>query len=325
MAEESNPDQRAPYYEEMLQTGGSPELQQDPWMGEKEALLTRAYETEFTQGEASLGSDGAVAITHFRNAMTLRPSEADPYRHLSSLYYRDDQIPEAVKLLVRARDLIPSFPADLQERLAFLYLESGEVERAIEQYQELVEMAPDQVEVRHALVNAYILNENHTNAVDELRTLLEQEPTELLYRQSLATELFFHLQDHWRETPPAARSEQEIRNDLAWVDEAIEQLEAFDNEPAGVDQSYSLAQFYKQSGLYLLQEAETLPERHATELISRGEYLLKESVPHWRHLTEQTPGNREIWLHLQEIYRELGLEEQVQQIESELESQAAES
>src|SRR5699024_7730393 len=43
----------------------------------------------------------------------------------------------------------------------------------------------------HGLSNAYITAGEHQKAIELLRTLVESKPENLIYRQSLATELFF--------------------------------------------------------------------------------------------------------------------------------------
>src|SRR5690625_7422288 len=90
---------------------------------------------------------------------------------------------------------------------SFLYLEEGQIELAAETYQTLLEEYPDDRELKHGLVNAYILGENHDGAIELLRELLEDEPDNTLYHQTLGAELFFNISD----TIQSIRS-QELRD-----------------------------------------------------------------------------------------------------------------
>lgn len=321
LADESEPDRRSVYYEEMVQTVSSPDLQQGEESDRAKNLILAAYEREFQAGESGLDRSESSSHHHFRNASILLPEESNPYRHLSSFYYRQDRLADAIDVLEVAESRIDPFPPDMSERIAYLHMEAGELQKAIERYHSLVEANPDRVEVHHALVNAYILSEQHNEAVRKLRGLLESDPDNLQYRQSLAVELFFQLQDHWKLFPPAEQTESDIRSDLEWVDEAIEQLARTDDAPsANTEERYVMAQFYRNSGLYLLEQSAGLPEREAAELTTRGEYLLKEAIPRWEAMTDQNPENRELWLDLQEMYRQLGLDEQARQIDEQMNS-----
>ncbi|MEX0593457.1 MAG: tetratricopeptide repeat protein [Balneolaceae bacterium] len=321
LADESSPDGRSVYYEEMVQTAATPDLRQSELADQADDRLRSTYEDEFQSGESGLGVAESSSLHHFRNASILQPEESDPYRHLSSILYRQDRIPDAISILESAKRRIDPYPPDMSERIAYLYLESGQLDEAVTRYQSLVDEDSGRIDVRHALVNAFILNEQHSDAVQELRELLETHPENNWYRQSLAVELFFLLQDHWGSTPPTERNENEIRTDLKWVDEAIEQLaDPDESPPADTESAYVLAQFYRNSGLYLLEQAEGLPNRIATELVSRGEYLLKEAIPRWKEMADQNPENRELWSHLQVMYLKLGLDEQARQIDEQLNS-----
>lgn len=321
IAGDSEPDRRSVYYEEMLQTAASPHLQAGEENDLAGDLILEAYEREFQAGESGLDQTESSSDHHFRNASLLIPEESDPYRHLSSFFYRQDRIADAIAVLEASEEQIDPYPPDMSERIAYLHMESGHLQQAVERYQVLVQENPDRIEVRHALVNAYILNEQHHDAVLELRNLLELDPGNMQYRQSLAVELFFQLQDHWKVVPPAQQTEDDLQSDLALVDEAIELLDQAEDLPTvDTEELYVKAQFYRNSGLYLLEQSEGLQEQESSELITRGEYLIKEAIPHWEAMTEQNPENRDLWLDLQEMYRQLGLDEQARQIDEQLNS-----
>ncbi|MGM0506759.1 MAG: tetratricopeptide repeat protein [Bacteroidota bacterium] len=321
IATERSPEDRTVYYEEMVQTAATSELQEDELANRTDELIRNAYEREFQAGESDLGNPQSSSLHHFENASVLQPEEGDPYRHISSIHYRQDRIPEAISTLETAMQQVIPYPPDMNERIAYLYLESGYLDEAITRYQSLVEEVPERIEIRHALINALILNEQHMDAVRELRELKEENPDNHQYRESLAIELFFHLQDHWETYPPSERDENEIQSDLEWVDEAMEELDQSDNpSPADTESAYVMAQFYRNSGLYLMEQADGLSSRIASELVSRGESLLKEAIPRWEAMADQNPENREIWVDLQEIYQKLGLDDQARQIDEQLNS-----
>lgn len=75
--------------------------------------------------------------------------------------------------------------------LARLLRDTGEVERAIEQYRALIAARPDDLDLRHELARLYMWRERHAEAISELRRLVAAAPEVGPYRLDLARALYW--------------------------------------------------------------------------------------------------------------------------------------
>lgn len=147
------------------------------------------------------------AIDHYKKAYQLDPNAAVIGEQLAEIYARSQRIRDAV---LEAQEILKRDPDNLAARrlLARIYVRTlgdlnpsvaqrDTVTRAIEQYREILRIAPDDAEAGLWLARLYRLQNEHAKAEEVLRGILKHDPeneatleqlTQLLLDQSRAPE-----------------------------------------------------------------------------------------------------------------------------------------
>lgn len=322
---QDHPEERVPYYREMRSTLDI--LSGDVQEEQAEEIARRAREHELDEAlrlmETRENPDsGAPAriVAHLENAILIDPMHADTYSIKSDVHYNSGELAMALETLRRAERYIERLPFAIREKIAFLLLEEGDIPQAIELYEELLEEQPGNNAIRHGLVNAYILGEEHEQSVALLRELLREESENYSYHQSLATELFFLIRERIdllvEGSLPAGADEERIEELLGWMEEAETRYESVrELHPDPDEIIYITAAFYKNAASQLIRlsgyqtDNESAFEEKALELLTR-------SVPIWQEVTERYPENPEVWRSIYRIYSQLGMEQEAEQARS---------
>lgn len=137
-------------------------LQQEDYKGAKEAAETalrsgpRDAATVQVLAMATLGlQDSSGAERLFHEAIQLDPKLADAQFQLGLLYVnRGENLPEAIRLLEKARALQPS-TAGIYTALGAAQLKSGNAAGAVQSFEKAVTLAPDSAESFYQLAAAY--------------------------------------------------------------------------------------------------------------------------------------------------------------------------
>ncbi len=291
-------------------------------------LIHRAWSREVEAAERfleSLEEDESVqnyepVIAHFDNAIIIRPNHADAYREKAAVHIRQGNHGASVSTLHRAEENLRPFPQDLKEKLAYLFLEEGKMDDAVELYRQLYHSDPDNTEFKHALVNVYILSEQHMESVGLLRDLVEMAPENLDYHQSLATELYYHIGQSLDSIRDSTLDEGEIDHALEELLEDLEEAEShfryvLDNHPNPEEVTFIAAAFYKNTAGRLASFARDVGGELAETLNRTAIDLLEQSVPIWEKVFERNPENPEVRNSLYQIYSALGMEEEAEEIQ----------
>lgn len=284
-------------------------------------LISKAWSYE--QGEAvkllqreesEIQESNTERITsHFNNAITVNPDSLVTYNLLANTYYRTGNFNRAIQTLEEALGYDHSDRHDIREKLAYLYLESGNIENAIEHYRALSEDSPENSLLRHGLANAYMLNEQHEEAIRLLRDLIKDYPNRIEYKESLAGELYFTFREDLKQL---IRNTEEVSS--AEVNEFFEILNEIDSifhdldetVPLSDDIAYRKAAYLNNTSRLLKQLATYTNENTTALLEKRREAYLNRAMDLWERLSENNPDNINYVRNLYEIYVNLGMNEE---------------
>jgi len=321
----NEPGERLPYYRDMRRTLQSigPESPNQV-LNQKSELITTSWNHEHLAGAElflELGDQSASEqdriLDHLQNAIEISPGSKDTYAVKAAFHYQNGELNRAVATLEQAKEALSDLPSEMEEKYAFLLLEEGEIQRAINIYSDLAQQHPDQEQIRHGLVNAYILDGQHDKSIELLRELVEAAPDNIAYHQALATELFFHLQqlvDHVRQDSEPVQS-----NDLyLTLENVLEEAEhhyqvVMEHHPGSDEVTFVTAAFYKNSAQQLIRLSENRDLPFSDQLEEKALELLTRSVPVWQQLAETNPESSDIWRNMYQIYSMLGMSDEAEE------------
>jgi tetratricopeptide (TPR) repeat protein len=296
-----------------------------------EQVLNRAWSTEQGTGvellQASRNSADTEAVdldrirAHFDNAILLQPDSLSTYNLLANTHYLSGDLTSAIDILNRALEVPGSDDPDIRERLAYLNLESGNIEQSIDIYRNLTESYPEEDHFLHGLANALMLSNEHDDAISILNELAEEYETRFEYREALAVQLYYKFNSNIEDLQSGLEPEQTLSDDqisdlvdlAAQFDELLNGLE--ENLPLSEEQLYRNALIFRNSseGFSDVSSMADESRREALESL-QSEYLMK-AVPLFERLVEDHPQNREYARSLHEMYRELGMDDEADALE----------
>jgi len=253
-------------------------------------------------------------ISHFKNAITVNPDSLVTYNLLANTYYRANRYDQAIQTLETALENIEPDPSEIREKLAYLYLESGNIESSIRVYENLAEDYPQRAQIRHGLANAYMLNTEHDSAILVLRDLIEEYPNRIEYKESLAGELYFKFRSGALQYINSGRtvSETDRDNFIQKLDEITSLYNEIDaTVPLSDENAYRKAAYLKNSAGYLADLSSDSTDNQFEEY--RIE-LLNRSMTLWEKLSENNPDNISYIRNLYDVYVELGMTEEAESI-----------
>lgn len=323
-----HPGRRPPIYINARQAlNKSIELATEPEEAKRaRELLKVTWSHEHNEGVRIIQQDSSVttpnykrAAAHFNNATVVIPDSSISYEMAARVYYKNQQNQKAINVLEEAESTINQPPTSLLEQLAFLYLETDQIQKAIETYERAEPFSNQNLNLLHGLSNAYITAGEHHKAAELLQTLIESKPDNVIYRQSLANELYFIAKDMLDEVSA------ELQDGASLEETAFDSAEALlsqsenqykkilqDNHQDSVTQQH-FAQFYHNSAAEYQQLLSNVDNEQAAKLSKKIEHFLSSSIPLLEQLAEQQPENKQIWRNLYQAYSYLGMKEKAQQ------------
>ncbi|MEX1063555.1 MAG: tetratricopeptide repeat protein [Balneolaceae bacterium] len=329
-ADRDQPGSRKHFYTEMKSSLNATADAEDPeltgkrdslivstWQYEQDAGINLLEQTDEIQSENILNQ----AIAHFENALTVNPDSTSAYRLKATAFYRQGDLQKAVETLQKAELTFDPLPREMEEKLAFLLLEEGHLQQSIMHYQKLRENHPEDVDLQHGLVNAYILDDQHENAIGLLRGLLERDPENYSYHHAAATELFFYIQNSFSELSSGDFNDQEIEDRYELLMKDLEEAEKHyqfvkGNHPDADEIMFITAAFYKNTANQLMIVANTQRNNLSDRLHKKARDLLLRSIPAWEAVAERNPENAEIWKSIYQVYSHLDMKEEAAKAQS---------
>ncbi|MEX0647653.1 MAG: tetratricopeptide repeat protein [Balneolaceae bacterium] len=322
---------RRPYYLNIHETVNEVSALTGSENSELKQITTQAWTLEQSNGVALLQQDDSEnfdkhfhsIIAHFDNATTVLPDSLVTYTLKAATYYRHGDVNKAVETLETASEIDNYSDPDTIEKLAYLYLEAGNFEASVNRYQALVDREPENHHYKSGLANAYILNQHHQNAVALLRELVDTFPSRYEYQESLATELYFILDNKIStqvSEPGAGQLDKDDFDDvISSIDEIITIFDTLETKLPSIQNGLErTAAFYKNAAIKLSQLTAIAPEELQEEIKNKEAELLEKALPLWQRLNESSPENMDYRKNLYQVYLSLEMEEDAEAIERSL-------
>ncbi len=285
-------------------------------------ILSEAWHTEQQSGvrllqnsESTQSQDFSRIISHFQNAITLIPDSVQTYSLLATTYYQQGNMNEAIETLEQAEEQKQQYNPAISEKLAYLHLESGNLEEAEQRYGNLVEYKPEKLLYKHGLINVLILSDKHEDAIEMLEQLSDEYPTRYDYQESLATELYYLFKTKTDSfafsgvnSELSGEEQEELMNLLSSVHSIFETIQ--ETLPTSEENLFRMASFYKNASTRLSQ----LPDTNQ-DLEEMEQDFMEYSLPLWERLAEINSENLGYINNLYQVYLDLGMQEEAESIE----------
>lgn len=328
----NNPSERLKLYQLLFDTSIYGIENFSEYSNQFQFVLNDAWNTEESSAVQLLQEDRSEnfehnfdrIVSHLKNAITVKPEELVSYSLLATTYYKRGYYNEAVNTLTDALfyEENSEHESEIKEKLAYLYLESGEYDQSISLYEELAEEETGAIYIKHGLANAYMLNEQHEKASELLKSLSEEYPSRVTYREALATE-YFKL--FLRKADLLINKTVEDAQEEATIEELLTLLDLTNSIYLELNEIYHLSEesafrtavFYKSASEKLdnLNKSSSLSSDLEDELSVMAEEYLQNSLSFWETLAEISPENMEYMYNLYQVYKGLDMAQEYQQLE----------
>lgn len=329
--ESYEPEERESVYFNLRNTTDQINYVTDSYASKTDSILNSAWLHEQRAGVRLLQQDDTVTfdqyfdrvIAHFNNAITIIPDSIVTYNLKATTYYRHGDLSDAISTLESIEDKGLTRPPETCEKLAYLYLEAGQLDRAVTIYESLSANNPDDEIYQQGLVNSYILGERHSEAIALLEELTGVYPNRVEYQEALATEKFYQLKIEINErlSNPASEkfTEAEAEQILEKMNEIGEIYQNVDESlPSEDERQQRIAAFYVDSA-NLLKRILPKAEDDANPLISdQIETHLRDSIPYWQKLYEANSDRTAYAYSLINVYNELGMEHEAELLQQQI-------
>ncbi len=328
--EKHNPSDRKVYYQNLRDVVDEVQFTTGNYRTTTDSILVKAWSYEQSEGVRQLQEDVSDTydanfdriISHFENASVIIPDSLITYSLKATTYYRHGDTQKAISTIEEAESNGVTLSPQIRERVAFLYLESGNLTKSISIYTDLVNQFPDIQDYRHGLVNALILDENHEESVAYLNELLEKYPTRTEYIEALATERFYKVSQEINITltdidaPLTSDKFETLISELSEIGSLFQRIES--DRPTRESHQFRVASFYNKSAKMLLALQEKSEEELAAEIAAHAKEFFEFSLPYWQQLTESNPENRDYFQKLYEAYTQLEMQDEAEMLEQQI-------
>ena len=329
----NNPNERTPMYvsaheaftkaADLYQGSATPRTEK---IREKRKVM---WSNEHNQGVQILQRDTSDttpdytrAAAHFNNATVIIPDSAISYEMGARAHYKNQQLEKAIRVLEEANQKIDDLSPLLLEQLAFLYMENNQPQEAIGIYEKAESFSRQNMNLLHGLANAYINSENHQQAIQILEQLIKNEPENVIYGHSLATELYLTAGEKLQQIIPDLRSGNNIQSTaFSTADSLLQRAEerfkqTISANPNDRDLKLSFARFYQNSASKYQQLLPFVKKENKQQLENTIKEYVSSSIPLFEQLAEQIPDEQQIWHNLYQAYSYLGMDEKAQNAKS---------
>jgi len=264
------------------------------------------------------------AIEHLENAIIIQPDSLSSYNVLSTAYYSNGLYTSAEETLNKLLEVNPDPDrvAAIHEKLAFIYLESGDTDKSVSKYEELQIENSSSITIKHGLINAYILDNQPEKAAQQLQLLADEYPDRVTYLESLAS-VRYQLFETGIETllggdgasvniNPGIENLISQLNEIKLIYDNLSENSLLDEESI-----YNAAGYHTNGAAYLQDLKKSIDlSGSISELIDETEVkLLESSLVYWEQLVDLNPDNIEYLYTLYTLYTRLEMFEEAESLE----------
>lgn len=320
-------------------------------MEELEESVTFYWAEEFNAGVNILNDDSVraatpepnfTAIAHFENAATIQPDSALSYMVMSSSYFNENMLDEAVESYEKAMSLMETPEIDDYEYMISILLVQGNFDRAIEYTDEARAQYPDETIFVQLLADAYLQSGRQDEAISLVEGLIAEDPDNPQYRRVLGTQIYQTVSDlsdevselyerafemrrdirnlQGSERDAAQRELDELQGRIDSMEEEMDELTQIsiremktvaELEPDSESAHFILGIIYQNRAASLFERRNnTEDNQQAQEYDDRARENLREALVFYERAAEINPDNPENWQSLFQVYTTLGMEEE---------------
>lgn len=321
---------------------------------ELEDTVTSFWADEFNAGVNILNDDSTRAVTpdpnytalaHFENAATIQPDSALTYQVMSSAYFNEEEIDEAVRTYEKAMDMLETPEAADYEYMVGILLVNENYDRAISYAEEAMEMYPDENIFIQLLADAYLQSGQRDEAIELVEGLIEDDPENPQYRRVLGTQIYQivselndEVSEHYEEVfelrqqlRNASGSEQEqIESEIDELQSLINRKETDADElveiairemkkvtelvPNDESANFILGIIYQNRAASLFDRRNnTEDNQEAQRYDEMARENLEQALVYYERAAEINPDNPENWQSLFQVYTILGMEDKAEE------------
>lgn len=321
---------------------------------ELEDTVTSFWADEFNAGVNILNDDSTRAVTpdpnytalaHFENAATIQPDSALTYQVMSSAYFNEEEIDEAVRTYEKAMDMLETPEAADYEYMVGILLVNENYDRAISYAEEAMEMYPDENIFIQLLADAYLQSGQRDEAIELVEGLIEDDPENPQYRRVLGTQIYQivselndEVSEHYEEIfelrqqlRNASGSEQEqIESEIDELQSLINRKETDADElveiairemkkvtelvPNDESANFILGIIYQNRAASLFDRRNnTEDNQEAQRYDEMARENLEQALVYYERAAEINPDNPENWQSLFQVYTILGMEDKAEE------------
>lgn len=321
---------------------------------ELEDTVTSYWADEFNAGVNILNDDSLraatpepnyTAIAHFENAATIQPDSALTYQVMSSAYFNEEDMENAVRTYETAMDMLENPVADDYEYMVGILLVNENYDRAIAYAEEAMEMYPDENIFIQLLADAYLQSGQRDEAIELVEGLIAEEPDNPQYRRVLGTQVYQivselndQVSDHYEEIfelrqqlRNASGSEQDqFENQIEEVQSQIDRKETDADElvevaiqamekvvelvPNDESANFILGIIYQNRAASLFDRRNNTDDNQEAQMYDElARENLQDSLVYYERAAEINPDNPENWQSLFQVYTILGMEDKAEE------------
>lgn len=329
---DQDPSERNQLYKNLRNTIDEIQFSTDQFTTETDSILQTAWLHEQSEGVRYLQQNGTDnfdqhfdrVISHLSNAITIIPDSLVTYNLKSTTYYRHGDLTKAIETLESIEEKGFKRAPDTCEKLAYLYLEAGMIDRSIEIYEELASNYPESEIYRQGLVNAHILGNQHQKSIELLETLSEKYPNRVEYREALATERFYQLKIEADDLKLKSIESNHTLDEIEYFSESLNNITEIYHDvdgalPTSEERKQRIAEFHLSAAKILINLTGSNQESELNQLAtSESESHLRHAIPYLRTLFESNADNVVYARKLIDLYNDLEMDHEAEALERQI-------
>ncbi len=329
---DQDPSDRNQLYRNLRNTIDEIQFSTDQFTTETDSILNNAWLHEQSEGVRYLQQNGTDnfdqhfdrVISHLSNAITIIPDSLVTYNLKATTYYRHGDLTKAIETLESIEEKGFKRPPDTCEKLAYLYLEAGMIDRSIEIYDGLVSNYPESEIYMQGLVNAHILGNHHQKSIELLESLSEKYPNRVEYREALATERFYQLKIEADDLKLKSNESNRTLEEIEYFSESLNSITEIYHDvdgalPTSEERKQRIAEFHLSAAKILINLTGSNQESEINQLAtSESESHLRHAIPYLRTLFESNADNVVYARKLIDLYNDLDMDHEAEALERQL-------
>jgi len=299
---------REPDYQEMVNSIGnalnvfsdpdirtvSDSLQAHYWMLEHDAGIALS-------SPQSESKNLDQALVHFSNALTIDSGKASTYRSKAVAQYQLGYMEDALNTLQTAIAIVESPPLNLYEDIGLLYLESGNIDEAILNYEQAGIDIVTNKKIAYKIINHYLSTGEREKATELLEVLANEYPNNPDIRNVYGTELYRTTSNIISELKEAYQQNDsvlvgqlrlEIEGNAELAEENLSL--AFSSDSTNVNYVESIAVFYNNLSAEYMALSEVAFENHIPLFTDKANTLGALSIRYYQQLASLKPSDQQV-------------------------------